>query len=122
MRRYTILSVLACASAAGFTHAVTFNVDFGDPAQQTAALGWNNIVSNASGGSSIDRLVQADGPLSNVSMFLTASTYRRMGASIQIAASTATSLLASPSSSFVMGCPASSWRRSSDDSAPALLK
>ncbi len=75
MRRFIILSVLACAGSAASTQAEIFNIDFGDPGQQSAYLGWNNIVSNASGGSSLNRLVEGSGPLSTVSLTMTDPFY-----------------------------------------------
>jgi hypothetical protein len=70
MFRFTILSVLACAGAADFGRAAIINVDFGDPAQQTNTTGWNNIVSNAAGGSSLANTVDSTGASTGVSMTL----------------------------------------------------
>jgi hypothetical protein len=71
MRRIVAVSLIAFAGAATSVHAVVLNVDFGDPAHISEYLGWNNIVSNASGGSSLDRLVEESGPLLTVSLTLT---------------------------------------------------
>lgn len=71
MRRYTILSVLACACAASAASAAIINVDFGDPAQQTNLTGWNNITSNTSGGSSLANTVDSTGASTGISMTLT---------------------------------------------------
>lgn len=53
------------------TQGAILYYDFGDPAQQTNVTGYNNIVSNASGGSSIANSVDSTGASTGVALTLT---------------------------------------------------
>ncbi len=71
MRPFIALSVLVCAGSASSAPALVLNVDFGSNNYWSAYYGWNNILANASGGSSLNRLVEESGPLTTISLTMT---------------------------------------------------
>lgn len=71
MRCSIILPVIVCAASATSSPGAIIYVDFGDPAQQSNVTGWNNIVSNTDGGSSLANVVDSAGNSTGISMTLT---------------------------------------------------
>lgn len=64
-------SALVLSLAATTTQGAVLFYDFGDPAQQTNLPGYNNIVSNAGGGSNIANSVDSAGLSTGISLTLT---------------------------------------------------